>query len=316
MNTEKLLGMFWKEIIQMKIRTMKYMVKEGFANTYKNLLMTIASVSMVVASLLIFGIFLMFTINLSFNLNRLKSQTEIVVFLKSDVAVMEADDIELKIESDERVANYIRLSKEQAFAQLATTYIEDSEIIEGLTPEFLNESFRIHLNNPDDISEFTEELSEMNGVEEISYPMESLNKLSTLMHWVNVGSMVVLALLLIISVSIISNTIKLTVYARRREIGIMKYIGAKDWFIRGPFVIEGMIIGLVGAILSFVLTSYFYNAVSTFVNTNAVEYGLNDLVRMVSLSNIGGQIFLIYSIIGMVMGLIGSFISVRKYLNV
>lgn len=300
----------------MKIRTMKYMVKEGFVNTYKNLLMTIASVSMVVASLLIFGIFLMVTINLSYNLNRLKAQTEIVVFLKTDIAAMEADDIELKIKSDERVSSYVRLSKEQAFAQLATTYIEDSEIIDGLTPEFLNESFRIHLNNADEISEFTEELGSMNGIEEINYPLESLNKLSAFMHWVNVGCMVILSLLLIISVSIIANTIKLTVYARRREIGIMKYIGANDWFIRGPFVIEGMIIGFVGAVLSFVLTSYLYNAVASFVNTNAAEYGINELVKMVTLRSIGGQIFLIYAIIGMVMGLIGSIISVRKYLNV
>ncbi|HZK28103.1 MAG TPA: permease-like cell division protein FtsX [Thermoclostridium sp.] len=300
----------------MKIRTMKYMVKEGFVNTYKNLLMTIASVSMVVASLLIFGIFLMVTINLSYNLNRLKAQTEIVVFLKTDIAAMEADDIELKIKSDERVSSYVRLSKEQAFAQLATTYIEDSEIIDGLTPEFLNESFRIHLNNADEISEFTEELGSMNGIEEINYPLESLNKLSAFMHWVNVGCMVILSLLLIISVSIIANTIKLTVYARRREIGIMKYIGANDWFIRGPFVIEGMIIGFAGAVLSFVLTSYLYNAVASFVNTNAAEYGINELVKMVTLRSIGGQIFLIYAIIGMVMGLIGSIISVRKYLNV
>lgn len=300
----------------MKIRTVKHLVREGFSNTYKNVLMSLASVSMVIASLLIFGIFLMATINISYNLNRLKSQIEIVVILKSDIAPMEADDIELKVKNDERVLSYVRLSKDQAFAELATQYLEDSEIMEGLTPEFLFESFRIHLKNVDDSAAFTEEIRKMRGIDDVEYPQDSLNKLSALLNWVNVGSMVVLALLLAISVSIIANTIKLTVYARRKEIGIMKYIGANDWFIRWPFIIEGVIIGLFGAIASFVLTSYLYNSVESYVNTHTLEYGINSLIKMVSLGTIGGQIFLMYVVIGMVMGSVGSIISVRKHLNV
>lgn len=300
----------------MKIRTMKYIVKEGFANTYKNLLMSLASVSMVIASLLIFGIFLMLIINFSYNLNRLKAQIEIVVFLETDVSQIEADAVELKIKNDERVLTYVRLSKEQAFAELATEYLEDFDIIQGLTPDFLNESFRIHLKNVQDSAEFTEELSKMQGVEDVNYPYESLQKLSSLLQWINVGSMVVLALLLIISVSIIANTIKLTVYARRKEIEIMKYIGANDWFIRWPFIIEGVIIGFAGALASFILTGYFYNSVESYVNTHTLEYGISDLIKLVPLGNVGGQIFIIYAIIGIVMGSAGSLISVRKHLNV
>jgi len=96
----------------------------------------------------------------------------------------------------------------------------------------------------------------------------------------------------------------------------MKYIGASDWFIRWPFVIEGVIIGFAGALIAFVLTSYLYNSVESFVNAQTFEYGLSELVKMVSLGNVGGQIFVIYAIIGVVMGSIGSIISVRKHLNV
>jgi len=300
----------------MKIRTMKYMVKEGFVNTYRNLLMSLASVSMVVASLLIFGIFLMLIINFSYNLNRLKAQVEIAVFLKNNATSLESADVELKIKNDERVLTYRKVTKEEAFAELATVYLEDSELIEGLTPDFLSESFRVHLKNVEDSAAFADEISRMEGVEDVTYPYDSLKKLGTVLNWINVGSMAVLALLLIISVSIIANTIKLTVYARRKEIEIMKYIGASDWFIRWPFIIEGVIIGFAGALIAFILTSYFYNSVESFVNAHTLDYGLSDLIKMVSIGNVAGQIFVIYAIIGMVMGGTGSIISVRKHLNV
>jgi len=195
----------------MKIRTMKYMVKEGFVNTYRNLLMSIASVTMVIASLMIFGIFLMLIINFSYNLNRLKAQMEVVVFLENDATQMESANVELKIKNDERVFTYTKITKEQAFAELVTLYLEDTDIIEGLTPDFLSESFRIHLKNVEDSAAFTEDISKLDGVEDVTYPYESLKKLGTVLNWINAGSMAVLTLLLIISVSIIANTIKLTV---------------------------------------------------------------------------------------------------------
>ena len=127
--------------------------------------------------------------------------------------------------------------------------------------------------------------------------------------------MLILALLLVISVSIIANTIKLTVFARRKEINIMKYIGASDWFIRWPFIFEGMIIGFAGSIVAFVLTSYLYNSLGAYVNSETVVNGVS-LIKIMSLTNIGASIFLVYVIIGMVMGAVGSIISVRKHLNV
>ncbi|NLY17706.1 MAG: ABC transporter permease [Clostridiaceae bacterium] len=298
----------------MKIRTIKYLLKEGISNTYKNLLMSLASLAMVISSLLIFGVFLMITINLFYNYNRLESQFEIVVILETDATSFEASDIEQKIISDERVFSYKRVSKEEAFSEMKEM-LEDSELITGLTPEFLYESFRIHLKDADQSEAFVEELSVMPGIKEMEFPRELLEKLGVFFRWMNVGSMFVLTLLLIISVSIISNTIKLTVYARRREIGIMKYIGANDWFIRWPFIIEGMVIGLVGAVISFILTSYGYNAIESYVNRELISGSL-EVLRVKSLDNISARLLLLYVIIGTVMGAIGSIISVRKHLNV
>jgi cell division transport system permease protein len=315
LNTEESRMMFKRGIIQMKLRTIKYMIKEGLSNTYKNLLMSLASVSMVIASLLIFGIFLMVIINLTYNLNQIERHLEIVVFLESSATPMEADAIEQKIKNDEKVLNYVRLSKEQAYAGMADL-LGDSALLEDLSPEFLFESFRVRLKNPEESAVFTAELDSMEGIEEIEYPKELLEKITLVLQWVNIGSMVVLVLLLIISISIIANTIKLTVYARRREIEIMKYIGANDWFIRWPFIIEGMLIGFIGSITSFVITSYLYNSVADYVNTESLTYGLDTVFRMVPLGIISAQILFVYSFIGIVMGAVGSIISVRKHLNV
>jgi len=299
----------------MKLRTIKYMIREGFSNTYKNLLMTLASLTMVISSLLIFGIFLLVTIILSFNLKQMEKQiAEVVIWLDKDIAPLQADDIELMLKNDERVLKCDRITKEQAFAELNEA-LEDPSLLEGYTPEFLSESFRLRMKDVAQIDEFTEEIRAVTGVEDIDFPKDFLDKLSLILKWINAGSMFILALLLIISVSIISNTIKLTVYARRKEIGIMKYIGATDWFIRWPFIIEGIIIGLVGAVVSFVITVYLYNALETYINSEAVISGMS-LIRMLPLKDIGGQILFVYIIIGVVMGTVGSIISVRKHLNV
>ncbi len=299
----------------MKFRTIKYMIREGFSNTYKNLLMTLASLTMVVSSLLIFGLFLLVTLILTFNLKQMEKQiAEVVIWLDKDVAPLQADDIELRLKNDERVLKCDRITKEQAFAELNEA-LEDPSLLKGYTPEFLSESFRLRLKDAGQIDEFAQEMRTFTGVEDIDFPKDFLDKLSLILKWINAGSMFILALLLIISVSIISNTIKLTVYARRREIGIMKYIGATDWFIRWPFIIEGIIIGLVGSVISFVITGYLYNALETYINSEAVVSGMS-LIRMLPLKDIGGQVLFVYIIIGVVMGAVGSIISVRKHLNV
>ena len=195
-------------------------------------------------------------------------------------------------------------------------WLDNSSLLEDLSPDFLQEKITIYLKNPQDSAAFTSELGKMQGISEITFPKDALEKMSLVLRWVNVGTMVVLVLLLVISVSIIANTIKLTVYARRKEIGIMKYVGANDWFIRWPFIIEGMIIGLLGAIVSFVATSYLYIEVEKYVNAEAVKQGISNILRMVSLETISGSIIFVYIIIGMVMGAAGSVISVRKHLNV
>lgn len=299
----------------MKIRTVKYLLQEGFSNTYRNLLMSLASTMMVIASLLIFGLSMMITINLYYNLNRMKSNIDIVVFLDKDIAPLEADDIEQRLKNDERVKSYTRVSKQQAFAELEGM-MENSILMEGLEPDFLYETFHIYLKNPDDSAVFTDELILLKGVNDVEFPREYLEKISIILKWVNVGSMFLLVLMLVISVFIIANTIKLTVFARRKEIGIMKYIGANDWFIRWPFIIEGMVLGLAGAIVSFIITGYLYKTVETYVNGEVVNYGIGNIIRMAPFGDIGGSILFVYIIIGLVMGAVGSTISVRKHLNV
>src|SRR5690554_3528012 len=181
--------MFKRGIIQMKLRTIKYMVREGFSNTYKNLLMTLASLTMVISSLLIFGVFLMVTVILSFNLRQMEKQiAEIVIWLEKDIAPLEADDIELRLKNDVRVLECNRITKEQAFAELNEA-LEDPSLLEGYTPEFLSESFRLRLKDVNQIAEFADEAADITGVEDIDFPKDFLERLALILKWINAGSM-------------------------------------------------------------------------------------------------------------------------------
>ena len=122
-------------------------------------------------------------------------------------------------------------------------------------------------------------------------------------------------ILVIISVFIISNTIKLTVFARRKEINIMKFIGATDWFIRWPFVVEGVIIGIAGAVIAFVVSAYGYNALEGKFNKDILSIG-TEFLKLIKIGEVWSQVIVSYAAIGIIVGALGSFLSIRRYLRV
>ena len=134
----------------------------------------------------------------------------------------------------------------------------NKSVIEALGNDFLSVSFTINLANSNDAQEVVKKLSAFPGVDNVRYSQKAIDFMNKVKYWVKVGSSFILFLLIVVSVVIISNTIKLAVFARKKEINIMKYIGATDWFIRLPFIVEGVIIGLVGAIMSFSIVNFIY----------------------------------------------------------
>ncbi|MHB8064463.1 MAG: FtsX-like permease family protein, partial [Ruminiclostridium sp.] len=152
------------------------------------------------------------------------------------------------------------------------------------------------------------------GVETVRYSQQTIDMIAKTAKWVRIISIVLIGLLLIISLFIISNTIKLTVFSRRKEINIMKYIGATDWFIRWPFIYEGVLIGVVGALIAFLLVAYIYSLVEPILSSNLAVFGSS--FSAVKFDSVWVTIALIYAGVSAAIGASGSIMSIRKHLHV
>ncbi|MCX7746183.1 MAG: permease-like cell division protein FtsX [Clostridia bacterium] len=300
--------------MEMKIRTAKYMLKEGVVNVYRNKPMTLASVSIITASLLILGIFILITINLSKGTGVLNNRPEMEVFCQPELDETEVAKIQEEISKDPDIKEFKKVTKVEAMERFKAMLEDKQGILEGLDDSFLPISFIIKLKDPSASDRVTDKYKKNVGIRKVSYPKKELDFFSRISYWVNLVSGFLIIVLLIISTFIIANTIKLTVFARRKEINIMKYIGATDWFIRWPFVVEGIVIGLIGAVIALIFTAYGYNAIGSRINSDFV---IGDgVTRLIGFKAIGGYIIGIYCLVGGFVGALGSFISMRKYLHV
>ena len=300
----------------MKIRTLKFIIKEGFINLYRNKLMTLASVSIVTASLIIFGIFYLTAINLENNLKVLGDQPEMEVFCSPDLDDLEITNIEKQLKNISSIKKFIKVSKSEAFKDYEKMLDNNSKLLEGFDESIAPVSFVVDLDETaEDVDKVSLKLKAIEGVEDVRYSKKTVELIKRIMEWMRVIIVFQTLLLVGISVFIISNTIKLTVFARRRDIGIMKYVGATDWFIRLPFIVEGIMIGIIGAVVSFLISSYGYSFLEAKFNSDLLGISV-DFIRLISLNEIGGNLFTYFAAIGTAVGAFGSMISIRKYLHV
>lgn len=299
----------------MRLRTVRYIIKEGFVNTYKNKLMSLTSLVIIIATLVIFGFFLLFILNIETNLATLRNQPQLEVFCYTVLDETQEKQVEKLIKDSQYIESYRKVTKKEAYEKMKERLGENSSALEGYDESIFPVSFIIKLKDYSESKQAVEEFKNITGVEKVSYSQDAIDLISKINYWVKFISTLMIIIFLTVSVFIISNTIKLTVFARRKEINIMKYIGATDWFIRWPFVVEGVIIGLVGACLAFALTSYGYIAVENKFNAELVVNG-GELLKMVALKSIWAEIFFFFILIGCGVGAVGSIISLRKHLKV
>jgi cell division transport system permease protein len=299
----------------MKIRTVRYIIKEGMVNTYRNMLMTLASVGTVTAALLIFGVFFLIAVNLNHNTAVLKEQPEMVVYCETELDEVQVAMVEQAIRQNDLIEAFKKVDRKEAFENFKKMLEDNVQMLEGYDESIMPVSFNVELKDPKNSVEVINQLGVVTGVESVRYSKATIDFIDRITNWVRLITIALTIVLLAISMFIISNTIKLTVFARRKEINIMKYIGATDWFIRWPFFIEGVIIGFAGALVAFIFTSYGYNMLESKFNQDLVNVSI-DFITLIKLNVIGLEILLYYSIIGIVVGAFGSFVSIRKYLHV
>ena len=301
----------------MKIRTIRLLTKEGARNVYKNKFMSFASLVTITATLFILGLILLIIVNVTTNLEAMRRDLEVSVYLNVDASVMESTEVAKYMEDSKTagiITEYGKETKEQVFENIKKDLVDES-LWDGLSADYFSEGYHIKLSDPGYGDQFIAKLRLLSGVDSIGYDKQALDKLSGILQVFNYVTIFFLVVLMIISILLISNTIRLTVFARRKEIEIMKYVGAFDRFIRFPFIIEGILIGFLGTLLSFLLTSQTYTMIKNGLNGIFTGIGLPTL-KLIEFSPVAMRILVVNIIFGVTMGVIGSFMSVRKHLNV
>lgn len=298
----------------MKIRTIKYFIRQSLRSLWRNKAMSIAAIGSVFAALLVIGIFLTVVLNIDYLATKLESQVEVKVYVNDGLSIDVINAMNKDIKELSGVKDCIFLSKEKALEDFNKQLGENSNLLDGLEKDNpLADSFIVTLEDPRMASNVTMAISAMSNVENVVYGKEELEKLLNITYLLRIGSLVIVAILVLISIFIISNTIKLTVFARRKEIGIMKYVGATDRFVRGPFFAEGILMGLIGSLISISVISIGYYFSSRYVQQQSL--GLIS-ITLLPMSNVFYSLSISLMIIGIVIGSLGSMISIRKFLKV
>lgn len=300
--------------MSMRFRIFKNILKQGFQGAWRNRGMGLASIGSITAVLIILGMVLIIILSINNVAVEIKSKfDEIQVFLEDDLGEEQIAKIEETIKMSEGVTSAIYQSKEQALEIMKSDWGDEAYLLEGLEDNKLPNSYIIQLKDIEYADGVVDNLKDVEGVEKVKYYKEVIEKLLTMANYIKIAGVIIIVILMFISVFIISNTIKITVTARKREINIMKYVGATNGYIRGPFVIEGIILGLVGAVLSILIVNYGYQYLFKVINKELYVIFTVYLVAPYALLK---DIIIMFTAIGVGIGTLGSLVSLKKFLNV
>lgn len=305
----------------MKIRSIRVCLKQGLQGIWRNRLMVLASVCTVSACLFILGIVYCLVANVQQFADDLDDSLGIIAFLSENVSEESVPALVEQIRGMEGVKEVTYVSADEAWQNFKESMGFDDQLGEDTlaqldqdNPLANSASLEIYLYEAADQNDFVAQLQTMPQIRSIRYAAETADVLANLSSMITWGGMALILLLVFIAILLISNTIKLSVFVRRTEIGIMKYIGAKDSFVKIPFIVEGMIIGVLGAVLPAILIYFSYGSIVNFVMQ---QFGtFTQLIHFISANTILIQLIPIFLAVGIVVGVLGSTLSLRKYLKV
>lgn len=300
----------------MKYNILNYLVKEGFVSVFKNKKATLASLGTMCATMFIFGIFFILGENINSFVEGIEADQAIRVNIEKTATDEQVETLKEEIEKIQGVnADSIELqTEEDGMNSLKERWGDNAYVLDSFDPKILPKAFIVRLTDLDLNLQVQEEIGKLDNVKSITNANQTVSTLTSVAKGIRIVTIVLLVLLIIISIFIISNTIKLTVHARRKEISIMKYVGATNGFIRFPFVVEGIIIGLIAGAITILLIGLAYNGIMPiFAST---ETSINLGINIVSFADMFTSIVIVYIILGIGIGVVGSSISMKKYLEV
>jgi cell division transport system permease protein len=292
---------------------MSYSIKQAFKQFLRNGAMSTASVFSISAILLILGFFFLLIVNVSNIAESVKKDFDTIqIYLLDSTEYAQSDSIMKKLNLMPEVFEVRYLSKTQAMEDFKKLFGDRAYLLEMRQNNPLPNSIIVKVQRIEEVDAVVARARSFDGVEGIRYYKEAVNRLIRFTDFIRVGALALILFLVVISIVVVSNTIKLTVVARDREIGIMKYIGATNWFIRGPFLVEGILIGLISAGIS--------AGVVAFVYAKVIELFGMDLVVMLSTNFVPlrfmiSNLAVIFAALGVSIGACGSIISMRRFLD-
>ena len=295
----------------MKIRTVEYFIREAISSMRHNALMSIASVTTVALSLLILGMFLVLVLNMNHMAAALESQVQITVYLQDNMNDRDMREIGTRITKLAGVNQVLFTDKDEALERFRDRLGQQQGLLAALgDTNPLPNSFEVRVDKPEQVKPTAQAIAEMKGVENAKFGQEIIEQLFQLTKMLRIFGLMLIIFLALAALFIIANTIRITVFARRKEIGIMKYVGATDWFIRWPFMIEGMVLGFFGALLAVMVLSQTYSMVTDKVYESLAFLPL--IAKYPFLTHVSAILLLV----GTGIGALGSTISLRRFMRV
>lgn len=290
-----------------------YTLKQAFIQFGRNLNMSLISIFAITCMLLILSLFFILVINVSTAAETIKGDYDsIEIFLDDETTAEQADDMIIDMKNQEGVADAYYKSKEQAMAEFKERWGENGYLLDSLEDNPLPNSVVVVIGDLEKADALAAHAEKYDGIEDVKYYKSTVDKLLNATRFIQIAAIVIMVFLIIISIVVVSNTIKLTVFNRADEISIMKYVGATNWFIRGPFLGEGILIGVISAAISLGITYLAYGKL--------VEFAGDQVYQMLSMPMVPVDFLIvnfawIFLALGISIGACGSIISMRRFLD-
>ena len=296
----------------MKINTIGYFVSDAFRSLKRNKTISIASIITVFITFIVLGVFSLVAQNANLAISGVEDKIEIAVYLDDDISLDNQKEIQVKLAEQDGVKDVTYLSKEEAYNDFKESTEDNEGMLQGYTLESnpFPASFVVKIDDSSKIDDIASAVEDMDGVEEVKNQQDLVSSISAFVKGIRYVGTILFVILVAVSIFLIMNTTKLTVYSRRREVGIMKFVGATDWFIRWPFIIEGIVIGFFGALFAILAIFGLYKYIISIVSSKML------IAQVVNISYVYTTMLWEFLLGGIVIGGIASYGALRKFLKV
>lgn len=302
----------------MRISTFGYSMKQGVKNIGRNKMFSIASIATMAACIFLFGLFYAIIVNLNYIVEEAEKNVAITIFFNDDATQEQKDEIGEELDGKDGVLDVNYISAEDAWEKFQDDYFgESKDAAEGFkndNPLANSDSYEVLMEDVEkqkEVVAFAESLEGVRKVKKSDVVAKTLTSVNKLMYYVSAA---LILILLAVSVFLISNTVTMGITVRREEIAIMKYIGAKDGFVRAPFVIEGLVIGIVGAIIPLIMLFFMYDKAVAYIMEKFSL--LNNIITFLPVTDVYKTLLPVGIALGVGIGFVGSFFTIHKHLRV